>query len=167
MDISVTKLPPRKKEEPIITTLLIIRVVTSSVFIMIGTLIVFSLELKDGDSSPRSRTMAFTCLVLFDLWNSLSCRSEQRSIFHMGFLSNLMYNYALTFVLFGQFLVVNLPYLQSVFQTVPLSMWDWVFLLAFTSSVFWAEEARKFYAARALAATKTPLAEMLAMAEMA
>lgn len=56
-----------------------------------------------------------------------------------------MYNFALSFVLIGQVLVVSIPYLQAVFQTAPLTLLDWVSLMIVTSSVFWMEEARKRY----------------------
>ena len=55
-----------------------------------------------------------------------------------------MFNYALAFVITGQFLVVGVPYLQAIFQTQPLLLKDWIVLIAVSSFVFWAEELRKY-----------------------
>lgn len=33
---------------------------------------------EDGASTPRTTTMTFTCFVLFDLFNALTCRSQVR-----------------------------------------------------------------------------------------
>jgi Ca2+-transporting ATPase len=112
---------------------------------VIGTLFVFISELIEGETTAKGRTLTFTCLVLFDLWNSLSCRSESRSIFQMGFTTNKMFNYALAFVLFGQLMVVYFPPLQSTFQTTSLSLGEWVYLILISSTIFWAEEIRKRY----------------------
>ncbi|KAJ3305745.1 High affinity Ca2+/Mn2+ P-type ATPase-like protein [Kappamyces sp. JEL0829] len=171
-DPSQTKKPPRKKDEPIITRLLATRVLMSASIIVVGTLIVLATELVEGETSSKGRTMVglaqrlsrqtFTCLVLFDLWNSLSCRSETRSIFAIGFWTNPMFNYALAFVVFGQIVVASVPYFQVIFQTAAISFSDWCILLLLSSSVFWAEELRKKYT-MSLATEKaggTPLSEM-------
>ena len=68
-----------------------------------------------------------------------------RSVFEIGWFQNKMYNYALSFVLGGQILVVNFPVFQPIFNTVALSLKDWIFVIAVTSTVFWAEEFRKSY----------------------
>jgi Ca2+-transporting ATPase len=81
---------------------------------------------------------------MFDLWNSISCRSETRSIFELGLFSNSIFNYALAFVLGGQFLVVQAPVLNPIFQTTPLSFFEWGTLILLSSIVFWIEELRKF-----------------------
>ncbi|KAJ3366283.1 High affinity Ca2+/Mn2+ P-type ATPase-like protein [Kappamyces sp. JEL0680] len=171
-DPSQTKKPPRKKDEPIITRLLATRVLMSASIIVVGTLIVLATELVEGETSSKGRTMVglaqrlsrqtFTCLVLFDLWNSLSCRSETRSIFAVGFWTNPMFNYALAFVVFGQIVVASVPYFQVIFQTAAISFSDWCILLLLSSTVFWAEELRKKYTL-SLATEKaggTPLSEM-------
>jgi Ca2+-transporting ATPase len=142
-DETRVNLPPRKADEQIITRLLLYRVFCTSILMAFGTLLVFSRDLIDGEITKKDRTLVFTCLVLFDLWNSLSCRSENLSIFEVGFFRNQMFNYAFSFVFMGQFLVVNVPFIQSVFQTVSLSVWEWIYLIALTSSVFWIEELRK------------------------
>jgi Ca2+-transporting ATPase len=114
---------------------------------VVGTLYVFMMGLVDGSTNAKDRTLTFSCLVLFDLWNSLSCRSETRSIFEIGFTTNRVFNWALGFVLLGQLLVVYFPPLQATFQTTSLSMGEWIYLILISSTIFWVEELRKrFYA---------------------
>ncbi|KAJ3326148.1 High affinity Ca2+/Mn2+ P-type ATPase-like protein [Boothiomyces sp. JEL0866] len=150
MDPVICAKPPRKKDEPILTNLLLVRVITNAIVIVVGTLTVFIHEEFDDGLDDRTRTMvqSFTLIVLFALWNSLSCRSEARSIFSKGFITNQMYNYALSLVLFGQILVVHFPFLNSIFLTEPLSIVDWLYLFALSSVVFWIEELRKWYTIR-------------------
>ena len=145
IDPLVSRMPPRKKDEPIITRLLIIRVLMGAMVCVAGTFYVFATGLRDGEADAKDRTLTFTCLVLFDLWNSLSCRSETRSIFEVGFTTNRVFNIALGFVLLGQICVVYLPPLQATFQTTSLSLGEWAYLTLISSTIFWIEEARKRY----------------------
>jgi P-type Ca2+ transporter type 2C len=81
------------------------------------------------------------------MFNALSCRSERKSIFRgeVGLFSNKLFNWAVSLSLAGQLLVIYFPWLQEVFQTEALSLVDLVRLVALASTVFWADEARKWY----------------------
>ncbi|KAH9269670.1 calcium-transporting P-type ATPase, PMR1-type [Batrachochytrium salamandrivorans] len=142
----IMKHPPRNKEEPIITKDLIMRIAINAAIIVTGTLALYVLELKEGVVTTRGRTMTFTCFVFFDMWNSLGCRSSTRLIYHVGLLTNRMYTYAVSACVLGQLLVVYVPFLQTVFQTSALSLFDLVYLLVATSVVFWIDEGRKVFA---------------------
>ncbi|EAT45163.1 AAEL003521-PA [Aedes aegypti] len=89
--------------------------------------------------------MTFTCFVLFDMWNALSCRSQTKSVFQIGLLTNRMFLLAVAFSLLGQLLVIYFPPLQMVFQTEALSAMDLVFLVSLTSSVFIVSELKKWF----------------------
>ena len=140
--------PPRSRSEPVLTKAVLQRVLTSAAFIMAGTMLVYTQEmLADGEVDRRDTTMTFTCFVLFDMFNALACRSESKSIFRgeVGLFSNRLFNWAVSLSLAGQLLVIYFPWLQEVFQTEALGLFDLVRLVALASSVFWADEARKWY----------------------
>ncbi len=105
----------------------------------------------------RDTTMTFTTFVLFDMFNALTCRSESKSVLRgeLHLFSNRMFNYAVAGSLMGQLGVIYLPVLQRVFQTEALAAWDFVFLVALASSVFWVDEARKLWRRRGSAGTGT------------
>jgi len=88
--------------------------------------------------------MTFTCFVLFDLFNALSCRSQDKSIFSIGLTTNRLFIFAVAFSLFGQLLVIFFPPLQWVFQTEALHVQDLLFLTAVTSSVLVVSELKKW-----------------------
>lgn len=117
----VVKQKPRNTSEPMITRSLIINVLMSALVIILGTLWVFKREMSEDGITPRDTTMTFTCFVFFDMWNALSCRSQTKSIFTIGFFSNRMFLLAVTLSVLGQLLVVYFPPLQSVFQTEALT----------------------------------------------
>ena len=148
VDPDVMKRPPRKRNAPTLTWPLITRVLTSATIITLGTMAVYTHEmLSDGEITKRDTTMTFTCFVLFDMFNALNCRSESKSVLRgeVGLFSNTLFNWAVSLSLGGQILVIYFPWLQEVFQTEALGMFDLLGLVMLASTVFWADEARKFW----------------------
>ncbi|CAG8537448.1 6926_t:CDS:10 [Funneliformis mosseae] len=145
VDEDVMRQPPRKKNAPILTSALIMRVLTSAAVIVAGTLFIYVKEMRDGIVTARDTTMTFTCFVLFDMFNALSCRSEKKSILELGLFSNTMFNFAVLGSLIGQLCVIYIPFFQAIFQTEALTFSDMFSLILLTSSVFWIDSIRKYY----------------------
>lgn len=147
VDKDVMNRPPRRRGDAVLTRRLLSRVFTQAGIIMAGTMLVYRREmLDDGEVTRRDTTMTFTCFVLFDMFNALTCRSESKSVLRgeVGLFSNLLFNWAVAGSLMGQLAVVYLPWLQEVFQTEALAFRDLLGLLMLCSSVFWADEVRKW-----------------------
>ncbi|EAS35649.3 HAD ATPase, P-type, family IC [Coccidioides immitis RS] len=160
VDPSIMVRPPRPKHARVLTKPLIRRVLTSAACIMLGTLAVYIHEMIDHTDeisgitsrvvTRRDTTMTFTCFVLFDMFNALTCRSEGKSLLRgeLALTGNKMFNYAVLGSLLGQACVIYLPILQDVFQTEPLGPRDLFALLCISSSVFWVDELRKYLMTR-------------------
>ncbi|KAI1006848.1 Calcium-transporting ATPase 1 [Podosphaera aphanis] len=151
VDPDVMTRSPRKRNAPVLTGPLIVRILTSASIIMLGTMAVYTHELlTDGEISKRGTTMTFTCFVLFDMFNALNCRSESKSVLRgeVGMFSNTLFNWAVSLSLGGQILVIYFPWLQSIFQTETLGFFDLMGLVVLTSSVFWVDEGRKWWKSR-------------------
>lgn len=141
----VMKKPPRRRDEKILNFKLFKRVLQSAACIIIGTLFIFVKEMVDGEITKRDTTMTFTCFVFFDMFNAMACRHTTKSILEVGFFNNKMFNYAVGLSLVGQMCAIYLPFAQSIFNTEPLSFFDILLLIALSSSVFIADEIRKYY----------------------
>ena len=86
--------------------------------------------------------MAFTTLVLAQLFNCFNARSDRTSAFHHLFTNPLLWGaVALSVVL--QVAVVHVPILNEAFDTTPLGFDDWLICTALASIVLWADEAKK------------------------
>nr|VZI43719.1 unnamed protein product [Spirometra erinaceieuropaei] len=142
-DKEVVNQPPRRVQEAILDRRLLSNVLISALTIVSGTLFIFYRELADNKVTPRDTTMTFTCFVLFDMFNALSCRSQKKSIFSIGFFSNRVFLISVGLSLFGQVLVIYFPPLQTVFQTEAIHFTDWLLLISISSSVFVISEVRK------------------------
>ena len=91
--------------------------------------------------------MAFTTLMLFQIFNVVNARSDERSAFVHLFTNGWLWA-AIGGSVALQVLVVYIPFLQRAFGTVGLSARDWVFCAAVASSVLWLREASKLVARR-------------------
>jgi Ca2+-transporting ATPase len=87
--------------------------------------------------------MAFTTFVFFQLVNSFCVRTGHDTVFSRYSLSNRPLLYALAGVVAMQIMVVQLPFLQGVFETVPLSLEQWVWVLVTPLLLLMFEEVRK------------------------
>uniref|UniRef100_A0A2K5WW06 Calcium-transporting ATPase n=1 Tax=Macaca fascicularis TaxID=9541 RepID=A0A2K5WW06_MACFA len=146
VDKDTLRQPPRSVGDTILSRALILKILMSAVVIISGTLFIFWKEMpEDRASTPRTTTMTFTCFVFFDLFNALTCRSQTKLIFEIGFLRNRMFLYSILGSILGQLAVIYIPPLQRVFQTENLGVLDLLVLTGLASSVFMLSELLKLY----------------------
>jgi Ca2+-transporting ATPase len=133
-DKDVMKRKPRPKEESVLTKKMGSTIMIQGVFIAFCALLAFSLVyFVEHESLERARTACFIVLACSQLFHSFNCRSNTKSIFKLGIMSNpqLVYAALISFAL--QMAVVYVPFLQSVFKTIPLGWFDWVMVILISS----------------------------------
>tara|TARA_Y100000310_G_scaffold335391_1_gene417336 strand:- start:9792 stop:12467 length:2676 start_codon:yes stop_codon:yes gene_type:complete len=122
---------PKNPKSHVITKLMMCEMLFVGILITAGTLFVFS---KYLDNLPYARTMAFTTLVMFQLFNVFNSRSMESSIFKLGIFSNVKLIGAIIVSLLLQFVVIYTP-LNIYFKAVPLVLFDWVLIVGVALSV--------------------------------
>ena len=90
----------------------------------------------------HARTMAFTTLVFAQLFNAFNARSDSISALHRLFTNRLFWA-AVALSVALQVAVVELPFMNDVFNTSSMSIRDWAICTGLASIVLWADEARK------------------------
>ncbi len=90
----------------------------------------------------HARTMAFTTLVMFQLFNVYNCRSTWRSAFR-GFFENKWLIAAVALSLIMHMLAIYVPFMQTAFHTVALSLFDWTIATAVAGTLLIGMEAVK------------------------
>jgi Ca2+-transporting ATPase len=95
--------------------------------------------------------VVFTVLTLSQLFHSLAVRSESASLFSIGLLSNRPMLAAVIFTGCLQMAVIYLPFLNSLFHTQPLPLFDLLVCFMFSSLVLVAVEIQKWLARRSAA----------------
>jgi Ca2+-transporting ATPase len=95
-----------------------------------------------------ARTMAFTTMTMFEMFNAFNCRSERHSIFKVGPFANRWLVLAVLSSILLQAAVIYMPFLQSVFGTAALGLADWLLVIAISSSALIVVELGKWLAPR-------------------
>ncbi len=83
-----------------------------------------------GMEGAAANTMAFATLTLCQLFHAFNVRSEDRSLFAQGILSNPAMNRAFLAGLAMQLSVLLIPPLQGVFSVTPMNAPQWFTVLA-------------------------------------
>lgn len=146
-DAGIMDQPPRPRGEGVITRRMWAGILLVGVVMAAGTLIILDGSLPGGliegsGSLAYGQTMAFTTLMLFQLFNVFNARSDERSAF-AGLFRNQWLWAAIGLSLLLHVAVIYLPSLQQAFSTVSLSAGDWLACAAVASSVLWLRELSK------------------------
>jgi Ca2+-transporting ATPase len=155
-DAGLMRYPPRPAHERVITARMWSGIFFVGIVMATGTLYVLDASLPgglvEGSGTLRyGQTRAFVTLILFQLFNVFSARSDRDSAFR-GLFDNRWLWGAVILSIALQFVVLHLPFLQRAFSTEPLSVSDWIWCTAVASSVLWLREVETFVYRRALTA---------------
>jgi P-type Ca2+ transporter type 2C len=139
--------PPRPPGERVITPRMWRGIAFVGVVMAAVTLFVFDASLPGGfvegaGDLRYAQTMAFTTLMLAQLFNVINARSDERSAFAHLFTNRWVWA-AVGLSLALQVLVLYVAPLQRAFGTVALGAGDWLRCVAAASAVLWLREAGK------------------------
>ncbi|WP_414470973.1 cation-translocating P-type ATPase [Microvirga sp. M2] len=151
-DADLMEAPPRPAGEGVITAHMWGGIALVGIVMALGTLAVLDASLPggliEGTGSLRyGQTMAFTTLVLFQIFNVFNARSDEQSALR-GLFGNRWLWLAVGLSLLLQAAVIYIPVLQHAFSTVSLSVHDWLFCTMVASSVLWLRELSKLVTRR-------------------
>jgi len=166
-DPDIMQQKPRLKSEPIVNRTMTIGLVVQTLAQTSAVLTAFALgllwHLEAGASlagNPLTyilqhdwhradvqiaETMAFVTLSLCELFRAYTVRSERASLFQIGIFSNRYMQYAVGLSITLLLLVVNLPFLQPIFNTHFLSGREWIVVVGLAIIPAIAEEITKFF----------------------
>jgi P-type Ca2+ transporter type 2C len=153
-DKGIMKRKPRHKNEGVLNRDSFARMILMSVVMTAAVLGVFIWALMSkgwawgaslADESPTyiyALTMAFTTLVMIELFNAFNAKSESKTIFTSGILKNKYLLGAVIISVLLQLAVIYTP-LSTVFDTMVLSLGDWAIILGISSIILVADIAYK------------------------
>jgi P-type Ca2+ transporter type 2C len=146
--------PPRPSGEGVITRRMWAGIFFVGAVMAVGTLLVIDASLPGGliegaGDMPYAQSMAFTTLMMFQLFNVFNARSDDTSVFN-GLFTNPWLWGAVLLSLALHSAVVYVPFLQQAFSTVSLGPGDWIRCIAVASSVLWLRELSKLIFPKAI-----------------
>lgn len=144
----IMKKPPRNPDEPIMDSRMKVQIAVQSIFMTVAVLGVFVFALNRTSNLQVAQTYAFATLIFSELLRAYTSRSETLSVFKLGIFSN-KYMLGGTLISFLLLLVViYVPALREIFDTVKLSIYDWDVIVLFGLIPFVAAEVSKIFLRR-------------------
>jgi Ca2+-transporting ATPase len=168
-DPSVMNQPPRRTDEPIINRTMRLGIIIQTIALTSATLLAFGSGLIwylagtdpllpgqnqlqflltnnwAGVNVITAETMAFVTLSLGTLFRALTVRSEKESIFRIGIFSNRAMLAAIGLSMLLLLIVINVPFLQPIFNTTYLSSTEWGVIIVLSLIPAAAEEVTKVF----------------------
>ncbi len=141
---NVMQRPPRDPKEPLLSRLLVWRIVFVSLILLAGTFGLFWWEREQGASIEYSRTVAVNTLVMFEIFYLFSARFLLAPALTVdGLLGNRYVLYAITLLIVIQLGFTYLGPMQALFQTADMSLESWLRVVVVASSVLVLVEIEK------------------------
>ncbi|MDR2967815.1 MAG: cation-transporting P-type ATPase [Methanobacteriaceae archaeon] len=117
------------------------RIVIAGIVMAVGTLAIYFYELTIGapkglspeDIKIKAMTVAFTTFVMFQIFNAFNCRAksdEKNNFFFIGIIASFLL----------QLFVIYLPYLQMIFRTTAIDIFDWILLVLVAATILVSEK---------------------------
>ncbi len=126
-DPDLMEQPPRDPEEPILNRFMLTGISIQTVAITAVTLGAYWIGLRNFPE--MATTMAFVTLSFSELVRAFTARSERVPIMKIGMFKNKVMNWAILSSMILLLAVVYIPFLQGIFDTVPLGWIQWEVIL--------------------------------------
>jgi len=141
-ELDVMAKPPRGKKEPLLTNYHMKIIITQSLAIALATILGFIIIYKETNIN-EARTVAYMMLVISELVRSFSARSFETSIFKLGIFSNRFLSYSTLGALGLLFISVYFTPFAKIFNNIPPSINEWIYILILSFIPFAISEVSK------------------------
>jgi Ca2+-transporting ATPase len=154
-DPDIMEKPPRPPTEPIINHQMMLGIAVQTVAITTITLLAYWIGLKTHpEASEYAETMAFVSLSFSELLRAFTARSENYPILKIGVFTNRSMNWAVISSVVLLLAVVYTPFLNQIFNTVPLGLAQWQYVLPLLFVPALTAEITKWFTSRRVTPVK-------------
>ncbi len=91
----------------------------------------------------QATTMTLAAIIFCQIGAVINCRTEAQSIFKVGIFSNKKVIQGIIFELLLISAIIYVPFLQEIFNTAPIGLLDWAFLIVIPIPMVLLDEIRK------------------------
>ena len=160
-DSDVMDRPPRSRNEGLLNRFVILRGylflgLIEAVLVMSGYFWVlfnagwtFGVNLSvNNPLYMEATTMVFAGIVMAQIGNLFGCQTTRTSVFKVGVFKNKWIVRGIIFEVVLMISIIYIPFMQNIFNTAPLGINEWLYLISFIPIMIIAEELRKYIARR-------------------
>jgi cation-transporting ATPase F len=135
-EADVMSYPPRKPDSPILSGILITRILLVSVLMLSAVFSIFTWQKSIGYPVEVARTVAVNLFVMIELTYLFNCRSLTRSMFKIGLFTNPWVLVGSGAMIVLQLLFTYAPVMNRVFHSAPISLTDWLLIALIAVAVY-------------------------------
>ncbi|WXG43608.1 MAG: cation-translocating P-type ATPase [Promethearchaeati archaeon SRVP18_Atabeyarchaeia-1] len=136
-EMDIMNRPPRDPRESIFSGRIKKMIFGVAMLMPLAILPVFYMYNPSLTGTPESptpqyisaMTMAFTVMVMFEMFNVYTCRSEKYPVSKIGFFKNKYLNVAVLSSILLQLLVLYTPAIDAIIETTAPAAMDWLIIL--------------------------------------
>ena len=153
-ELNIMRRPPRDPGQPILTRILVSRIVMVSAIMVVGAFGLYQFQVSAGSSTEVARTVAVNAFVLVEMSYLFNCRTLTQWAGSVGWFSNprLLLGVAIQVLL--QLFFTYAPVMNSLFGSAPISAAAWAPVVGLALGAFVIVEIEK--AIRLAAAGRRP-----------
>jgi len=129
-EADIMQRPPNGPHAPILSSVLVWRIVLVSSLLCLATFGLYQLELWLGASETEARTVAVAMFVVGEAFYLMNCRSLERSVLSVGLFSNVWIWLGIVVMFLLQMMFTYLPLMNAWFQSAPIALESWLRVLA-------------------------------------
>ena len=96
----------------------------------------------------KATTMVFAGIVMAQIGNLLGCQTTRTSALKVGLFRNKWIIRGIIFEVVVLLSIIYIPFLQNIFSTTALGLYEWLYLIPFIPIMFFADELRKYISNR-------------------
>ena len=128
--------PPRKPESPILSGILITRILFVSTLMLAAVFSMFTWQKANGYPVEEARTVAVNLFVMIELTYLFNCRSLTKSMFRIGLFTNPWVLVGSGVMIVLQLLFTYAPFMNKVFHSAPIAANDWLLIIIIAVAVY-------------------------------
>ncbi len=142
-EVGIMDRPPRDPDQPILTAILVSRIVMVSAIMVVGAFGLFQYQLASGSSVEVARTVAVNAFVLVEMAYLFNCRTLTKWAGSIGWFTNRLLLLGVAIQVALQVTFTYLPWMNSLFGSAPLSLTGWIPVVGVALAAFVVVEVEK------------------------
>ncbi|MDI6743567.1 MAG: cation transporting ATPase C-terminal domain-containing protein, partial [Smithella sp.] len=130
------KYPPRHPDSPILSGVVVGRIILVSVLLLMAVFSVFAWQKASGYPLEVARTVAVNIFVMASLAYLFNSRSLTKSMFRLGVFTNPWLLLGCGLMIALQILFTYAPFMNRLFSSAPISGQDWIIVIGVSLAVY-------------------------------
>jgi Ca2+-transporting ATPase len=143
-DPDIMQHKPRPRGQGIFTKSVVYLMLLGGIWSAIVNLGIFKWALDSGKPMAEAQSVCFLTLIIIQFFKAYNFRSDKKSIFAIGMFRNKWLNLSIVSQIVLLWLIVEVPALNGLFNTYPVSLGEWGLVILVAATIFPVLELGKF-----------------------